>query len=63
MLGSKGDADTIPTVFANTIIDACAGAVVAMILTQLLYKKVDLTMVLNGSLSGLVAIIAGPDYP
>ncbi len=34
-----------------------------MILTQLLYKKVDLTMVLNGALSGLVAITAGPDYP
>ena len=63
VLGSKGDGDTISTVFANTIIDACAGAVVAMILTQLLYKKVDLTMVLNGSLSGLVTITAGPDYP
>ncbi len=62
-LGSKGDADAISAVFANTNIAACAGAVVAMILTQLLYKKVDLTMVLNGALSGLVAITAGPDYP
>ena len=34
-----------------------------MILTQLLYKKVDLKTVLNGALSGLVAITAGPDYP
>ena len=34
-----------------------------MILTQLLYNKVDLTMVLNGALSGLAAIIAGPNYP
>ena len=34
-----------------------------MVLSQLLYKKVDLTMVLNGALSGLVAITAGPDYP
>ena len=49
-LGSKGDADAISAVFANTNIAACAGAVVAMILTQLLYKKVDLTMVLNGAL-------------
>ena len=62
-LGSKGDADAISAVFANTNIAACAGAVVAMILTQLLYNKVDLTMVLNGALSGLVAITAGPDYP
>ena len=62
-LGSKVDADAISAVFANTNIAACAGAVVAMILTQLLYKKVDLTMVLNGALSGLVAITAGPDYP
>jgi len=62
-LGSKADADAISAVFANTNIAACAGAVVAMILTQLLYKKVDLTMVLNGALSGLVAITAGPDYP
>ena len=62
-LGSKGDADAISAVFANTNIAACAGAVVAVILTQLLYKKVDLTMVLNGALSGLVAITAGPDYP
>ncbi|MGA1547746.1 MAG: ammonium transporter [bacterium] len=62
-LGSKSDADAISAVFANTNIAACAGAVVAMILTQLLYKKVDLTMVLNGALSGLVAITAGPDYP
>jgi Amt family ammonium transporter len=61
-LGSRGDANAISTVFANTNIAACAGAVVAMILTQLLYKKVDLTMVLNGALSGLVAITAGPDY-
>lgn len=62
-LGSKGDVDAISSVIANTNIAACAGALIAMVLTQLLYKKVDLTMVLNGALSGLVAITAGPDYP
>ena len=56
-------ADAISAVFANTNIAACAGEVVSMILTQLLYNKVDLTMVLNGALSGLAAIIAGPNYP
>ena len=62
-LGSKADVDAISAVIANTNIAACAGALVAMLLTQFLYKKVDLTMVLNGALSGLVAITAGPDYP
>jgi Amt family ammonium transporter len=35
--------------------------VVAMILTQLLFKKMDLTLCLNGAIGGLVAITAGPD--
>jgi Amt family ammonium transporter len=42
---------------------ASAGAVAALILTQLVYKKVDLTMVLNGALAGLVAITAEPLAP
>ena len=35
----------------------------ALILTQLLYGKVDLTMVLNGALAGLVSITAEPLTP
>jgi Amt family ammonium transporter len=50
-------------VIVNTNMAACAGAVAALVLTQLIYKKVDLSMVLNGALSGLVGITAGPDYP
>jgi len=34
-----------------------------MILTQLLYKKVDVSMVLNGALAGLVSITAEPLAP
>ena len=37
--------------------------VAALILTQVLYKKVDLTMVLNGALAGLVSITAEPLGP
>jgi len=60
-LGSKDDIDAIGMVFANTNMAASAGAITAAIVTQLIYKKVDLTMVLNGALSGLVAVTAGPD--
>ncbi len=34
-----------------------------MILTQILYKKVGVTMALNGALAGLVAITAEPLQP
>ena len=53
----------IANVYANTNIAACAGIVAAMLASQLLFKKVDLSMSLNGALAGLVAITAGPDVP
>jgi len=60
-MGTRDDVDSIAGVFAATNMAAACGAVTAALLTQLLYKKVDLTMVLNGALAGLVAVTAGPD--
>jgi Amt family ammonium transporter len=60
-LGSALDAAAMAIVYVNTNLAAAAGVVVAMALTQLVYKKIDLTMSLNGAIGGLVAITAGPD--
>ncbi len=57
------NASAMARIFMNTNLAAAAGVAAAMILTQLLYKKVDVTMVLNGALAGLVAITAEPLCP
>lgn len=62
-MGSIGDIADVSRIFVNTNMAAAAGAIVAFILTQLSYGKVDLTMVLNGALAGLVSITAEPLTP
>ena len=62
-MGSISDADSVSQIFANTNIAAAGGALTALLLTQLFYGKVDLTMVLNGALAGLVSITAEPLAP
>ena len=62
-MGTIGDVADVSRIFANTNMAAASGAVAALILTQVLYKKVDLTMVLNGALAGLVSITAEPLAP
>jgi Amt family ammonium transporter len=61
--GTVGDITDVGRIFANTNMAASAGAVAALILTQVILKKVDLTMVLNGALAGLVSITASPLEP
>ncbi|WP_308917079.1 ammonium transporter [Jannaschia sp. LMIT008] len=62
-MGTVGDVSDVSRIFANTNMAASAGAVTALILTQIVYKKPDLTMVLNGALAGLVSITAEPLAP
>ncbi|MEQ9039338.1 MAG: ammonium transporter [Silicimonas sp.] len=62
-MGTVGDVADVSRIFANTNTAAAGGAIAALILTQVLYKKPDLTMVLNGALAGLVSITAEPLTP
>ena len=62
-MGTISDAADVSKIFANTNLAAAGGVVVAVILTQILYKKIDVTMALNGALAGLVAITAEPLAP
>lgn len=62
-MGTINDVSDVSRIFANTNLAAAAGVVVTVILLQIMYKKVDVTMVLNGALAGLVAITAEPLAP
>ena len=62
-MGTVSDVADVSRIFANTNAAAAGGSLVAAVLTQIFYKKVDLTMVLNGALAGLVSITAEPLTP
>lgn len=55
------NAIAISHIFITTNLAAAAGAVTAMFLTWIKYKRPGLSLTLNGALAGLVAITAGCD--
>lgn len=62
-MGTAADAIAIAKIYINTNMGAVGGSLAALVLTQIIYKKVDLSFVLNGAIAGLVSITAGPDTP
>jgi len=58
---SKENADLVALTILNTNTAGLSGAIIAGALMLIKYKKLDITMVLNGALGGLVSITAGPD--
>ena len=62
ILPNSGDSvKLIGKVFCNTNLSAAVAAIVAMCISWIWYRKPDISMTLNGSLAGLVAITAGAD--
>ncbi len=55
----KDNAMAIAHIFATTNLAAAAGAVAAMLVSWIRYKRPSLSVTLNGALAGLVAITAG----
>ena len=62
-LGSVTDALAVAKVIVNTNMAAAGGVVAALIMTSVIYKKIDITIVLNAAIGGLVAITAEPLTP
>ena len=58
---TNGGAELASKVFVNTNLAAAVATLSTMIITWIRYKKPDVSMTLNGSLAGLVAITAGCD--
>ncbi len=69
--GSIGDISDVSRIFANTNLAACGGVVAALIVMQIMYGKLDVTMALNGALgrsgldhrrtAGTIANVRNPD--
>ena len=62
-VGAEGDStlSAMGSIFTTTNLAAAVSTLTAMVITWIRYKKPDVSMTLNGSLAGLVAITAGCD--
>jgi Amt family ammonium transporter len=63
MVSNVGEANAVADVFVNTNMAACGGLIAALIVSQIMFGKADLTMACNGALAGLVSITAEPLAP
>ncbi len=60
--GGVTGASRMSLVLMNTNIAAAAGVLVALVVGRVLFRRVNILLILNGALAGLVAITAGPEY-
>lgn len=60
-ISSVENADAVAKTIMNTNTAGLAGALIAGLLMYVRYRLLDITMILNGALGGLVAVTAGPD--
>ncbi|KAG1702696.1 putative ammonium transporter [Nymphon striatum] len=57
-LGDNANASDVSRIFINTNLAACGGVLVSIILMQIMYKKIDVTMALN--VGGVIVVLAVP---
>ena len=62
-LSSAEDAIAVGTIFVNTNMAAAGGVVTMLIACHRLQRRLDLPLILNGALAGLVGITADPVSP
>ena len=63
VLSDVAESNAVALIFVNTNAAAAGGCILALITSQIMFGKADLTMALNGALAGLVSITAEPLTP
>ena len=58
-IASKENADLVALTILNTNTAGLSGAIIVAVIMQIMFKKFDITMILNGALGGLVSVTAG----